>query len=161
MNIFALKGHKVICTTFNAGYGSDTIVAKKYLTLNNVYTIDHTEVDNWSTTVFLQEFPNVKFNSLFFDDYQPQSTEDNQKHPDWIKFNKTTNMNNKISEIKEKKPTTLPDGTYIGKWTGNIIDLNYLNKDYELITETSVKGLGLKVVITIKNGSATFTETNN
>ena len=72
-------------------------------------------------------------------------------------------MSNKILEIKEKVPqvTTLPDGSYNGTWGGYVIELHYKCKNYELTTEEGVRGMGFKVVVTIKDGVATFTEIKN
>jgi hypothetical protein len=69
----------------------------------------------------------------------------------------------KILEIKEKVPTitTLPDGLYNGTWGGYVIEVHYKGKTYELTTEDGVKGMGIKVVVTIKNGVATFDELKN
>lgn len=72
-------------------------------------------------------------------------------------------MLNKILSITEKVPqvTTLPDGSYQGTWGGYIIEVTYNGKIYELKTEEGVRGMGFKVVVTIKNGEATFTELKN
>jgi hypothetical protein len=72
-------------------------------------------------------------------------------------------MSNKIIEIREKVPkeTTLPDGKYIGTWGGYIIDVRYNDKTYELKTEQGVRGVNIRVVVTIENGEATFQEINN
>ena len=72
-------------------------------------------------------------------------------------------MSNKILSIKEKVPTitTLPDGLYNGTWGGYVIEVHYKGKTYELTTEDGVKGMGIKVVVTIKNGVATFDELKN
>ena len=72
-------------------------------------------------------------------------------------------MSNKILSFKEKVPTitTLPDGVYSGIWGGFVIDVNYKGKTYELITEVGVKGFGIKVIVNIKDGDATFTELKN
>ena len=88
MNIFAIEGHKVKCSTFDAGYDYDKEKAKKHLTLEQEYTIDYTIVDNWSTDVYLKEFPNVRFNSVFFEDAIEQSEEDDKNHPDWRRYNR-------------------------------------------------------------------------
>jgi len=71
MNIYADNGDKVVCHTYEAGYDSDKERAKEYLEVGKIYTIDYTEVDSWSTTVYLQEFPLIPFNSVFFEDYKP------------------------------------------------------------------------------------------
>jgi len=68
MNIYAENGDKVVCSTFDAGYKHEQQIAAKYLVIGKEYTIDQTVVDNWHTDVYLQEFPGVKFNSVFFED---------------------------------------------------------------------------------------------
>lgn len=70
---------------------------------------------------------------------------------------------NKILEIREKVPqiAMLPDGAYFGTWGGNVIDVSYKGKNYELTTEVGVKGMGIKVVVTVKDGVATFDEIKN
>lgn len=62
----------------------------------------------------------------------------------------------KILSITEKVPqtTTLPDGKYI-------IELQYKGKYYELKTEEGVRGIGFGVIVTIKNGEATFDSIDN
>ena len=69
----------------------------------------------------------------------------------------------KILEIREKVPQTamLPDGAYFGTWGGDIIDVSYKGKNYELTTEEGVRGMGIKVVVTVKDGVATFDEVKN
>lgn len=69
----------------------------------------------------------------------------------------------KVLTIIEKQPvvTTLPDGIYFGKWGGYVITLNYKEKTYELATEIGVKGMNISVVVTIKDGVATFEEVKN
>lgn len=67
MHIYAQKGHKVICATFDAGYPSQRAHAEKHLVVGQEYTVDHTVVHNWHTDVFLEELPDLHFNSVFFD----------------------------------------------------------------------------------------------
>jgi hypothetical protein len=88
MNIFALKGHKVKCVTLTAGYDFDQEIAKKYLVVGEVYTIEKTEVFNARTNVWLQEIPNVKFNSVLFADVIEQMKQDDIRHLDYYRFNK-------------------------------------------------------------------------
>lgn len=88
MNIYAIEGHKVRCSTFDAGYDSDKKKAQKYLKLDEEYTVDYTIVDSWETTVYLKEVPTIGFNSVFFEDVVEQSDEDDMKHPDWRKYNR-------------------------------------------------------------------------
>jgi len=88
MNIFALEGHKVVCTTFDAGYEVDQRVAKKYLEIGKIYAVHYTEVSGWSTEVHLEGFPpDVSFNSVFFEDIEEQSEEDDEQHPDYQYYN--------------------------------------------------------------------------
>jgi hypothetical protein len=72
-------------------------------------------------------------------------------------------MRNKIKSIKEKVPqvTTLPDGYYNGIWGGYSIDVNFKSKNYELETEEGVRGMGIKVIVEVKDGVATFEEINS
>lgn len=88
MNIYAIEGHKVVCDTLDGGYDSHKQVAKKYLTEGQVYTVKKTRVDSWHTDVFLVEIPNVNFNSVFFKDVEPQSSEDDLTHPDFKRYNR-------------------------------------------------------------------------
>jgi hypothetical protein len=68
-----------------------------------------------------------------------------------------------ILEITERipEPTSLPDGTYTGIWGGYVITLSYDKKTYELKTKEGVRGFNIKVVVTIKDGVASFVECNN
>ena len=73
------------------------------------------------------------------------------------KFN-NKKMQHKVKSITEKVPqvTTLPDGLYHGTWGGYVVDIDYKGKKYELSTEEGVRGIGIKVVVEIKDGVATF-----
>ena len=80
MNIFAIKGHKIKCVTLSAGYSYHQEIAEKHLEIEKEYTVDKTDVDSYHTDVYLQEIPNVKFNSVFFEDVEKQSKDDDKKH---------------------------------------------------------------------------------
>lgn len=71
-------------------------------------------------------------------------------------------MEYKIKEIKEKVPqvTTLPDGYYNGIWGAYVIEVHYKQKTYELTTEEGVRGIGIPVIVEIKEGVATFSQIN-
>ncbi|MDA3855233.1 MAG: hypothetical protein PF569_03170 [Candidatus Woesearchaeota archaeon] len=58
--------------------------------------------------------------------------------------------------LKVPKETTLPDGNYSGTWGGYLIELRYEGKTYELTTKEGVRGMGIRVLVTIKDGVATF-----
>lgn len=64
----------------------------------------------------------------------------------------------KILSISEKRPveTSLPDGVYTGTWGGSVIDIYYNNRFYELKTDHGVRGINIKVIVTIKDGVGTF-----
>ena len=68
-----------------------------------------------------------------------------------------------IKSIKEKVPqiTTLPDGLYNGIWGGYVIEVKTGGKTYELETQEGVRGIGIKVIVEIKEGVATFDEVSN
>lgn len=88
MNIYAIKGFRVKCTTIKLnGYVFDDEKAEKFLELNKIYTIEKTEVGSSSTKVYLEEIEDEYFNSSFFDDVVEQSIEDDEKHMDYFKYN--------------------------------------------------------------------------
>ena len=68
MNIHAKKGDKVIYKHPNSGYKHHQETARKHLVLNQVYTVERTEVGDWHTDVYLQEVPGIAFNSAHFED---------------------------------------------------------------------------------------------
>lgn len=68
MNIYAKDGDKVICSTLDAGYEHHKEVANQYLEVGKIYTVEYTIVDSWHTDVYLKEFPEINFNSVFFED---------------------------------------------------------------------------------------------
>mgnify|MGYP003632937772 CR=1 FL=1 len=86
MEIYALKGHKVICDDLDVGYNFHKEIAKKHLELDKTYTVEKTEVESSSTKVFLQEIPGIEFNSCCFEDVVEQSEEDSKKHLDYPKY---------------------------------------------------------------------------
>lgn len=72
-------------------------------------------------------------------------------------------MKNKIKSIKEKIPqiVTLPDGYYNGTWGGYVIDVQYNGKMFELETVAGIRGSGIKVIVKVENGEATFDQVAN
>lgn len=86
MNIFSIKGHKVKCVNHDSGYDYEQKTARKHLVIGQEYTIEKTNVEGWYTNVYLQEFPDIIFNSTFFEDVRPQSIEETEKHPDYKHF---------------------------------------------------------------------------
>jgi len=86
MEIYALKGHQIICDDLDVGYDYHKEIAKKYLELGKIYTVEKTQVESSSTTVILKEIPGIEFNSTCFEDVEEQSEEDSKKHPDYPKY---------------------------------------------------------------------------
>lgn len=76
MDIYAKKGHKVIVTEqgMRNGWKSDEENVAKHLKVDGIYTVERTEVSSWSTAVYLQEIPGVRFNSVHFEDYNDGTT---------------------------------------------------------------------------------------
>ena len=72
MNIYAKKGDKVIFTHFSNGYKGNQETAQKHLIVGEIYTIERTSVGGGYTSVYLDGFPAIAFNSAMFDD-EPES----------------------------------------------------------------------------------------
>lgn len=72
MNIYAKKGDKVIFKYPTAGHKHDHELVKKHLTLNELYTVNKTVVGEYHTDVYLEEFPNITFNSVNFESEQEE-----------------------------------------------------------------------------------------
>lgn len=86
MNIYAVKGYKVIYTGKN-GYDLDLKHANEYLEIGKEYTVDYTMVSGSYTSVYLVEVPNTSFNSVHFKEVYEQSIELTESHPDYKKYN--------------------------------------------------------------------------
>lgn len=67
-----------------------------------------------------------------------------------------TNITKKVSA-----PAVLPDGVYKGEWGGSVIAVTFEGEEYILTTSEGVRTFGLKVIVTVEDGKATFTELNN
>lgn len=66
MNIYAPRGAKVVFLNQN-GYDHDLEYARSCgLVEGHTYTVDRTVVHSWITDVYLQEFPDIPFNSVMF-----------------------------------------------------------------------------------------------
>jgi len=68
MNIRAKKGTKVIFSNPDSGYPDQVALAAEHLTIGATYTVERTEVFDWHTNVYLQEVPDVGFNSCLFEE---------------------------------------------------------------------------------------------
>jgi len=61
------KGDKIVFKYPENGYKYDQDKAKDHLVYNGVYTVNMIDVHNWHTNIYLEEFPTVPFNSVFFE----------------------------------------------------------------------------------------------
>ncbi len=67
MDINSKKGTKVVFANPGSGYEPEQELAKEHLKVGATYTVDRTEVGRFHTKVFLEEIPDVPFNSVMFD----------------------------------------------------------------------------------------------
>lgn len=87
MNIYAAKGYKVIVTEKSAknGYKYDSEKVAEKLEIGRIYTVDHTIVHQSSTDVYLNEVDG-RFNSVNFEEVEPQSEEVTEEHRDLQRY---------------------------------------------------------------------------
>lgn len=75
MNIYAKEGDKVKPIfkdgRIQNGYDYQKVEAQMYLKEGQVYIVDYTIVENWSSDVCLKEFPGQLFNTVHFEDFKP------------------------------------------------------------------------------------------
>lgn len=90
LNIYALPGFRVKVTSASAtwGYGSDQETVRDHLRVDEIYTVERTEVRDSSTEVYLQEVPDIAFNSVNFVDVDHQAEEADHQHPAWQRYNR-------------------------------------------------------------------------
>lgn len=71
MDIYAKPGSLVRFRSLNPESVSyaGTNDPKWFLKLNEVYTVRYTVVYDWHTEVILEEYPELRFNSVHFEDY--------------------------------------------------------------------------------------------
>ncbi len=86
MNIYALKGHRVKCDNLTNDYEYKLEIARQHLEIGMEYVIEKTEVGSSHTEVWLQEVPDIGFNSSLFDDVLEQPEDQDAMHPDYEKY---------------------------------------------------------------------------
>lgn len=71
MNINAKTGDKVVVTedTISNGYSRHQKLVHKHLEINKPYEVHHTIVHGFHTDVILMGMPDIRFNSVNFEDY--------------------------------------------------------------------------------------------
>lgn len=77
MNIYAAPGSKVVYANTNNGYTTCQNQANKFLTPNEVYTVNYTIISSWSSLVHLVEVPGEAFNTVLFADFVDTPADDN------------------------------------------------------------------------------------
>lgn len=68
MDIYSPEGTKIIFTA-NGGMKGEVEHATKILKIGDVYTVRGTIIHSFSTEVYLEEFPDISFNSCLFENY--------------------------------------------------------------------------------------------
>lgn len=76
MDIYSGPETRVRFTGYG-GYEYHKEHARKFLTVDGIYTVERTDVGGWHTDVYLKEFPGEGFNSVMFAEVQsfPQGSE--------------------------------------------------------------------------------------
>ena len=72
MDINTTEGTKVTVTkdSIKNGYDSVETHARKHLEIGGSYTIDYVHIEGWNTDVFIKEMPDIKFNSVSFENLE-------------------------------------------------------------------------------------------
>jgi len=60
------SGVKIINSNPDSGYDPDVMQNKKYLKLGETYTVSKVRSGDWHTEIYLEEFPDIPFNSIQF-----------------------------------------------------------------------------------------------
>jgi len=66
LDIHAQQGTKVKCVHWDWGYDIDQMTAKKHLKKDGEYTVDHIDIFNSYSYLYLREFPHIVFNAIMF-----------------------------------------------------------------------------------------------
>ena len=109
MNIYAKENDKVVVTeeSQNNGYEHESEKVKRMCKVGEVYTVARTAVSSWHTTVFLKELPNIAFNSVCFEDYDPQKA---RYQMELIKYDLITQTGNDV--ISTSRIMQTPEGDF-------------------------------------------------
>lgn len=70
MDIYTKPGALVRFAYPDNGYKHDKETAAKHLVFDTNYTVHDTVVHGWNTDVYLEGFPNIRFNSVMFEDVE-------------------------------------------------------------------------------------------
>lgn len=86
MNIYAIPGHKVKVTNSSFRNGGQNCY-RGGLIVGQEYTVKETIVGNSKTIVLLEEIEGKNYNSVLFEDVEPQLLEDDIRHPHFKIYN--------------------------------------------------------------------------
>lgn len=92
MNIYAEYGDKVRFAFPYNGYKDEREEVAKMMNVGDVFTVDCTSVGGSHSSVYLQEFPDIPFNTVFFEDVQDTLAilvnEDFEEHKSLVNLDK-------------------------------------------------------------------------
>lgn len=63
------RGCKVIVKTLDAGYNNEQEDARRLFSVGDIFTVRNVNVGGWSSEFELKEFPQERFNTVFFERY--------------------------------------------------------------------------------------------
>lgn len=66
MGVHSPKKTRIVFAYPTAGYDHHIKTAAEHLEVGKTYTVDRTEIHSWHTDVYLEEVPDVRFNSVMF-----------------------------------------------------------------------------------------------
>jgi len=58
-----------------------------------------------------------------------------------------------LKTVKTVDPTDIPDGTYQGKWGGDVVTFRAGEVDYTTYTQTTIRGVNISCTVTVSGGS--------
>ena len=82
------KGKMIRYVNPNAGYDFDKEKVAEHLTLHNIYKVSKYEIYNWKTDIYLEDFDDIRFNSVHFEDVIEEN--------DW---DDVTNINTNVFDL--------------------------------------------------------------
>jgi len=122
MNIDAKKGTKILFTG-KGGYDSDKEYANKHLTVDEIYTVDKILIDNWSSTIILEEFPFKSFNTVMFKDIR-------------LAENHHSHVIEELLENKQPRLEDYKDDASTANYINDLLDyIERLKKDQKITVE--------------------------
>ena len=118
MNIYAKKGDKVVVTMASKenGYDTDIKAVEKYLIVGREYTVDRVMIGGSRSSVCLQEFPDLIFNTVMFEDAKTREDVN-------MDIDKATIVDYNISYVNAE----------VCEMLGEYRNMKFINRENELI----------------------------